>query len=69
MNILQAVNSGFPFKREGWDTYYVSTMSYKAFDLVDIKADDWVILKDNSPITQLEMPVSWEVVTGELSEL
>jgi primase-polymerase (primpol)-like protein len=42
MNIIEAISSGFPFKREDWCEFYTNS-GYKQFDIDDILADDWII--------------------------
>ena len=46
MNIIQALSSEKPYKREHWDCYYYPHV-YKQFEIKDILAEDWVIDEDD----------------------
>lgn len=43
MNILDAMKSGYGFKRKNWDNFYSLDEEYRQFAVRDILADDWVV--------------------------
>jgi len=59
MNILEAIKSGRPFRRKGWDDYLVLDGDYFLKNMEAIKkelllADDWEVEDTTITITEFE---------------
>jgi hypothetical protein len=63
MNIIEAISSGFPFKREHWSGFYTN-VGYRQFDVDDILANDWVIDTGFQNQNQLPLLPTLEVHYG-----
>lgn len=51
MNIIEAVNSGKPFKRSSWKNYVKPPFLNLNLSMEDLVADDWKIEPKAVPIT------------------
>jgi hypothetical protein len=63
MNIIQAIQSGKPFRRKGWEVYFplAGDLSFYGHDIL---ATDWEVQEQKIEITKSQLWKAWDEVAG-----
>lgn len=64
MNLIEAIKSGKPFRREGFTSYYDPKTYDRYYSHDEVIADDWQVKSEPVTITRQQLEAAWREVIG-----